>query len=91
MKKAYAVLINELLQQYHFKKENLNCAVATAEAVRQLSLNDYAFRLSVGMEGLASVARAAGDDVSADALESLVSMCNCGEIPSAVSLEHFSA
>jgi len=91
MKKAYAVLLNDLLQQYHYKKENLNCAIATAEVVRQFSLNDYAFRLSVGIEGLASVAHAAGDNGSADALESLVSMCNRGEIPSPVNLEHFSA
>lgn len=91
MKKAYAILINDLLQQYHFKKENLNCATAIADAVRHTSLNDYAFRLSVGMEGLVSVARAAGDDSSADALELIVTQCNNGEIPSPACPETFNA
>ncbi|MHA3240244.1 hypothetical protein ACX1GI_08725 [Yersinia pseudotuberculosis] len=45
MKQAYFTLINDLLQQYHFKAENLRAASAVADEVRMFSLNDYAFRL----------------------------------------------
>ena len=45
------------------------------------SLNDYAFRLSVGLEGLLSAAQASGDQDSAQELELLVTQCNGGDIP----------
>ncbi|AOF14805.1 hypothetical protein BB936_10315 [Yersinia enterocolitica] len=45
------------------------------------SLNDYAFRLSVGLEGLLSAAHASGDQDSAQELEQLVTQCNGGDIP----------
>lgn len=83
MKQAYTILANDLLHQYHSKFENMRRASAVADAVRQISQNDYAFRLSIGMEGLLSVARAAGDDESADQLETIISKCNAGEIPCA--------
>ncbi|MCW6623679.1 hypothetical protein [Yersinia ruckeri] len=81
MKQAYFILINELLQQYHFKAENLRTATAVADEVRKFSLNDYAFRLSVGLEGLLSTAQASGDHTSAQALELLVTQCNGGVVP----------
>lgn len=81
MKPAYAVLINDLLQQYHFKTANLQAAFAVADEVRTFSLNDYAFRLSIGLEGLLSAAMAASDQESADALSIIVSQCNGGQIP----------
>ncbi|EMK7712517.1 hypothetical protein V9P72_004086 [Yersinia enterocolitica] len=81
MKQAYSTLINDLLQQYHFKAENLRIASAIADEVRTFSLNDYAFRLSVGLEGLLSAAQASGDQDSAQTLELLVVQCNGGDIP----------
>ncbi|WP_226020108.1 hypothetical protein [Serratia symbiotica] len=72
MKFAYSILVNDLLQQYRFKSENMRAATAVAEEVRQFSQNDYAFRLSVGLEGLLSTAQAAGDAESAATLDELV-------------------
>lgn len=91
MKQAYAILINDLLQQYHFKIENLRSAPAVAAEVRKFSQNDHAFRLSVGLEGLLSVARAAGDAGTADTLESIISQCNYGTVPQPFCLEFFAA
>ncbi|OVZ75015.1 hypothetical protein [Yersinia kristensenii] len=81
MKQAYSTLINDMLQQYHFKAENMRIASAVADEVRMFSLNDYAFRLSVGLEGLLSAAHASGDQDSAQVLEQLVTQCNGGDIP----------
>ncbi|QUG77945.1 hypothetical protein GKQ23_15695 [Erwinia sp. E602] len=86
MKQVYTILAKDLLHQYHSKFENMRSASAVADAVRVISQNDYAFRLSIGMEGLLSVARAAGDDESADQLETIISKCNAGEIPCAGTL-----
>lgn len=87
MKQAYFTLINDLLQQYHFKAENLRAASAVADEVRMFSLNDYAFRLSVGLEGLLSTAQASGDQDSAQELELLVTQCNSGVFQSRHILE----
>ncbi|WP_439084306.1 hypothetical protein [Serratia bockelmannii] len=87
MKFAYSILINDLLQQYHFKNENMRAATAIAEEVRQFSQNDYAFRLSVGLEGLLSTAQAAGDTESAAILDALVSQCSSGSIPQPIFME----
>lgn len=81
MKQAYSALTSDLLRQYHFKAENLRAASAIADEVRTFSLNDYAFRLSVGLEGLLSAAHASGDQDSAQVLEQLVTQCNGGDIP----------
>ncbi|WP_416261821.1 hypothetical protein [Gibbsiella quercinecans] len=91
MKPAYANLTNQLLQQYHQKIDTLRALPAVAEEVRQFSQNDHAFRLSVGLEGLLSVARAAGDTGIADTLEGLISECNYGKVPEPFCVEYFSA
>lgn len=91
MKPAYANLTNQLLQQYHQKITTLRALPAVAEEVRQFSQNDHAFRLSVGLEGLLSVARAAGDTGSADTLESIISQCNYGTVPQPFCVEFFTA
>ena len=84
MKKEYQVLIGDLLQQYHYKKENLSHAVGIADEVRQISLNDYAFRLNVGLEGLLDVAKAAGDSESIKVLDELVRACAKGNVPTVI-------
>ncbi|HHQ6599928.1 TPA: hypothetical protein ACSTLW_000713 [Serratia fonticola] len=81
MKQAYSFLIDELLQQYHAKTANLQRSSAVAPEVRQVSLNDYAFRLSIGLEGLLSTAEAAGDGVATSVIDQLVRRCNSGDIP----------
>lgn len=81
MKREYSTLSNRLLLQYHSKAENLRTASALADEVRMFSLNDYAFRLSVGLEGLLSAAQASGDQDCAQELEQLVTQCNGGDIP----------
>lgn len=91
MKQAYSILINDLLQQYHFKTENMRAASAVAEEVRQFSQNDYAFRLSVGLEGLLSTAQAAGDAEAAADLEALVYQCSAGDVPQPFRVEQFAA
>lgn len=91
MKQAYSVLINDLLRQYHFKAENMRAASAVADVVRQNSQNDYAFRLSVGLKGLLSIAEAAGDAESATALAAIVSKCNAGDIPQPLCADQFAA
>ncbi|UJD79843.1 hypothetical protein FS595_09080 [Serratia rubidaea] len=82
MKQAYKTLIEELLQQYHTKAKNLQQASAVADAVRQVSMNDYAFRLSIGLTGLLSTAEAAGDGATALVIDHLISRCSNGDIPS---------
>ncbi|MEB6537644.1 hypothetical protein MXM81_00905 [Serratia plymuthica] len=82
MKQAYTILVDDLLIQYHAKATNIRAASAIAPAVRAVSLNDHAFRLSIGLTGLFSAAEAAGDDVAAAAIDSLMSRCNNGDIPS---------
>lgn len=91
MKQAYSILINDLLQQYHTKAANLQCCSAVAPVVRQVSLNDYAFRLSVGLEGLLSTAQAAGDGVASSVIDQLVRRCNNGDIPQPVEQPRFLA
>ncbi|CAI2470067.1 Uncharacterised protein [Serratia ficaria] len=81
MKQPYQILIEDLLQQYHTKAANLQNASAVAPAVRQVSLNDYAFRLSIGLTGLQSTAEAAGDGVAATVIGGLIQRCNNGDIP----------
>ncbi|OKP25630.1 hypothetical protein [Serratia liquefaciens] len=81
MKQAYTILVDDLLTQYHTKAANISAASAIAPAVRAVSLNDHAFRLSVGLTGLFSAAEAAGDGVAAEVIDSLVSRCNNGDIP----------
>lgn len=77
MKQPYKILIEELLQHYHTKTANLQMATATAPEVRQVSLNDYAFRLCIGL----STAEAAGDDPAAAVIDRLIMRCNNGDIP----------
>ncbi|MGM7587475.1 hypothetical protein GST45_15650 [Serratia marcescens] len=91
MKQAYSILINDLLKQYHFKSDNIRAASAVAEEVRQFSQNDYAFRLSVGLEGLLSTAQAAGDLESAADLEALVYRCSAGDVPQPFCADRFAA
>lgn len=81
MKQAYITLVDDLLTQYHAKAQNINAATAIAPAVRAVSLNDHAFRLSVGLTGLLSAAEASGDGVAAAVIDGLVSRCNNGDIP----------
>ncbi|KAA6096664.1 MULTISPECIES: hypothetical protein [unclassified Pantoea] len=82
MRHEYQVLKNNLLNAYHSKVMVLKAATAVAPQVRENSLADYAFRLSIGLEGLVTVANASGDAESADELESVVAQCNRGEYPS---------
>ncbi|HEJ7249017.1 TPA: hypothetical protein ACGB89_001209 [Serratia marcescens] len=91
MKQAYITLVGDLLAQYHAKANNINAATAIAPAVRAVSLNDYAFRLSVGLEGLLSTAQAAGDLESAANLEALVCLCSAGDIPQPFYPDRFAA
>jgi hypothetical protein len=91
MKQAYIILVEELLHQYHSKAANLRDASAVASGVRQVSLNDYAFRLSVGLTGLLSTAEAAGDGVAAAVIDALLLRCNNGDIPLPASQPKFSA
>jgi hypothetical protein len=81
MKQAYMTLVDDLLTQYHAKAQNINAASAIAPAVRAVSLNDHAFRLSVGLTGLLSTAEAAGDGVAAEVIDALMLRCNNGDIP----------
>lgn len=81
MRHEYQVLKNNLLNAYHNKVMVLKAATAIAPQVRANSMADYAFRLSIGLEGLVTVANASGDAESADELEDIVSMCNRGEFP----------
>lgn len=84
MKREYLTLVNSLLNAYHFKAENLRAAPALADEVRTFSLNDYAFRLTIGLDGLHSAAQAAGDFDNAQELDQLVTQCNNGSIPQPV-------
>lgn len=86
MKREYLTLVNCLLKAYHFKAENLRTAPALADEVRTFSLNDYAFRLTIGLDGLHSAAQAAGDYDNAQELEQLVTQCNNGHIPQSVEM-----
>ncbi len=81
MRHEYQVLKNNLLNAYHSKVMVLKAATAIAPQVRENSMADYAFRLSIGLEGLVTVASASGDAESADELESVVAQCNRGEYP----------
>ncbi|HIE0045891.1 TPA: hypothetical protein ACXI7C_002258 [Serratia marcescens] len=81
MKQPYRILIDTLLLQYHTKATNLQSASAVAPEVRQVSLNDYAFRLCIGLTGLLSTAEAAGDGPAATVIDSLIIRCNNGDIP----------
>lgn len=81
MRHEYQVLKNNLLNAYHSKVMVLKAATAVAPQVRENSMADYAFRLSIGLEGLVTVASASGDAESADELEAIVSLCNHGEFP----------
>ncbi|WP_210452326.1 hypothetical protein [Pantoea ananatis] len=81
MRHEYQVLKNNLLNAYHNKVMVLKAATAIAPQVRENSMADYAFRLSIGLEGLVTVANASGDAESADELERIVSLCNRGEFP----------
>lgn len=45
-------------------------------------MNDYAFRLSIGLTGLLSTAEAAGDGATALVIDHLISRCSNGDIPS---------
>ncbi len=81
MKQPYRILIEELLQHYHTKAANLQMATATAPEVRQVSLNDYAFRLCIGLTGLMSTAGAAGDGLAVEVIDRLIMRCNNGDIP----------
>ncbi|ANM80855.1 hypothetical protein PTR77_14215 [Serratia bockelmannii] len=81
MKQAYITLVGDLLAQYHAKANNINAATAIAPAVRAVSLNDYAFRLCIGLTGLLSTAEAAGHAPDAAVIDSLIMRCNNGDIP----------
>lgn len=81
MKQPYRILIDALLLQYHDKANNLQSASAVAPEVRQVSLNDYAFRLCIGLTGLMSTAGAAGDGPAAEVIDRLIMRCNNGDIP----------
>ncbi|AZP49604.1 hypothetical protein EJP80_03290 [Rahnella aquatilis] len=84
MRREYMTLVNGLLKAYHFKAENLRTAHAISDEVRTFSLNDYAFRLTIGLDGLYSAAQAAGDFENAIEIEQLVIQCNDGFIPQPV-------
>ncbi|MFJ5161999.1 hypothetical protein ACIP6T_22770 [Pantoea sp. NPDC088449] len=81
MRHEYQVLTNNLLNSYHNKVMVLKAATALAPLVRENSLADYAFRLSIGLEGLVTVANASGDAESADELEEVVALCSRGDYP----------
>lgn len=81
MRNEYQVLKNNLLNAYHNKVMTLKAATAIAPEVRAHSMADYAFRLSIGLESLVTVANSVGDSESADELESIVAQCNRGEYP----------
>lgn len=81
MRHEYQVLKNNLLNAYQRKVMVLKAATAVAPQVRENSMADYAFRLSIGLEGLVTIANASGDAESADELEAIVSLCNHGEFP----------
>jgi len=81
MRNEYKVLKNNLLNSYHNKVMVLRAATAVAPQVRENSLADYAFRLSIGLEGLVTVANASGDAESADELKEVVALCSRGDYP----------
>ena len=81
MRHEYQVLKNNLLNSYHNKVMVLKAATAVAPQVRENSIADHAFRLSIGLEGLVTVAHASGDAESADELEKVVAQCRRGELP----------
>lgn len=81
MRHEYQVLKNNLLNAYHSKVMVLKAATAIAPQVRENSMADYAFRLSIGLEGLVTVANASGDAESADELEKVAAQCNSGVFP----------
>ena len=81
MRKEYKILANNLLFAYHSKVMNLKAATAVAPQVREASHSDYAFRLSIGLEGLLTVANAAADGDSSVELETLIAQCNSGIQP----------
>lgn len=81
MREEYRILADGLLYAYHNKVMNLKAATALHSQVREHSMADYAFRLSVGLEGLQTAASASSDDSSVYGLESLIVRCNKGDRP----------
>ncbi|WP_133624050.1 hypothetical protein [Erwinia sp. LJJL01] len=81
MREQYSTLANNLLHAYHTKVMNLKAATAIAAEVRANSTADHAFRLSVGLEGLQTVAKAACDDEAYEEIERLISKVSCGHYP----------
>jgi len=81
MREEYKILANNLLFAYHTKVMNLKAATAVAPQVREVSQSDYAFRLSIGLEGLLTVANAAADENSSVGIEQLIAQCNGGNHP----------
>lgn len=81
MREQYRTLADNLLNAYHHKVKNLNAATAIAPQVREASTADHAFRLSVGLEGLQTVANAAGDNDAYEEVERLISKVSCGNYP----------
>ncbi|CRL46136.1 hypothetical protein SGGMMB4_04483 [Sodalis glossinidius str. 'morsitans'] len=72
MQPAYATLINELVQEYHTKRANLRAATATPPELQQQLDDDYAYRLSIGLEDALEDAYSAGDIDSARQIDRVI-------------------
>ncbi len=81
MRQQYTTLADNLLNAYHIKVMNLKAATGIAAEVRATSTADHAFRLSVGLEGLQTVAKAACDYEAYEEIERLISKVSCGNFP----------
>ncbi|CAJ0999662.1 hypothetical protein SODG_002024 [Sodalis praecaptivus] len=87
MQPVYTTLINELVQEYHTKRANLREATATPPELQQQLDNDYAYRLSIGLEDALEDALAVGDIDSAAQIDSIIRQFYTGDLPTPPALQ----
>ncbi|CAJ0995246.1 hypothetical protein SODG_002747 [Sodalis praecaptivus] len=69
------------MQEYHTKRANLRAATATPLELQQQLDNDYAYRLSIGLEDALEDAYAAGDIDSARQIDGVIRQFYTGHLP----------